>query len=103
MMKLLNHRLLRSWALALLGLAITACSSKTVSQNILHSSEMSSLRPDVSRHIDEITDAWIASGNAVGVAVEVSEGGRIVFARGFGQSNLQSNLPVTPETQFKDT
>ena len=97
----LRCRPLHSLMLALIGLAITACSSKTASQNILHSSEMSSLQPAVSRRIDEITDAWIASGNAVGVAVEVSEGGSVVFARGFGHCNLQNKLPVTPETQFR--
>jgi D-alanyl-D-alanine carboxypeptidase len=101
MTKAFRSRLLRSWSLALLVLAITACSSKSASKSILHSPEISSLQPAVSRRIDEITDDWIASGNAAGVAVEVSEGGRVVFARGFGERNLQRSLPVTPETQFR--
>ncbi len=35
-----------------------------------------------------------------GVAVGVVEGGRLVFARGFGHRNVDRRLPVTPDTLF---
>lgn len=94
------RRLIRSCALAVPGVFTGACSI-TAPEIIAHGAEMSSLPLGVSARIDDITDAWIASGKSVGVAVEVSQAGRVVFARGFGRRTLRDEAPVTTATQFR--
>lgn len=84
-----------------LGLFAAACSQHTPPGGAPRSDETTSLPPALNEQIDRTADAWIGSGKAVGVAVEVAQSGRVVFSRGYGRPTLESNQPVTPETQFR--
>src|SRR5260370_31548022 len=39
--------------------------------------------------------------NTPGAAVAVIVGDRVVFAKGFGVSNIETRTPVTPDTRFR--
>lgn len=39
--------------------------------------------------------------NAVGAAIAIIKGDRVVFAKGFGTANVETNAPITPETLFQ--
>ena len=39
--------------------------------------------------------------NAVGAAIAIVSGNRVVFAKGFGAANAETDAPVTPETLFQ--
>ena len=51
--------------------------------------------------IDKAAAAQLAAGKSVGLAVEVIQDGKVVFARGYGKANLEWNTPVTPDTVFR--
>lgn len=86
--------------LMLAGLMIAACSPARPT-DVAHSPEIALVTPVQAERINQVADAWVASGKAVGVAVEVSRGGQVVFARGFGRANLGSAAPVTTATAFR--
>ncbi len=46
--------------------------------------------------VEAILKAWNVPGAAVGIVSE----GKIVFLEGFGQRDVEKNLPVTPRTRF---
>ena len=50
--------------------------------------------------IDSIIRRNIADKHIIGVSVGIMQNGSIVFARGYGVANLQSQTPVTPTTMF---
>lgn len=85
----------------LAGSTVAAFSPASHPTPVVHSQEMSTLSPALAGRINEAGDAWIASGKSVGVAVEISRGGKVVFARGFGRAHLGSPAPVTPDTEFR--
>jgi CubicO group peptidase (beta-lactamase class C family) len=85
----------------LASLIASACSPDSDPTPIVHSPEISTVSYAQAQRIDHIADAWIASGKTVAVAVEVSRGGQVVFARGFGRANLDSAAPATPGTVFR--
>lgn len=87
--------------LMLAGLSAAACSPAGHPTPVAHSPGIVAVTPAQARRIDQAADAWIASGKAVGVAVEVSRGGQVVFARGFGRAALDSPAPPTPVTVFR--
>ena len=45
--------------------------------------------------------ATLAEQNLPGVSVAVGAGGEIAWAEGFGWANLENQVPVSPETQFR--
>jgi CubicO group peptidase (beta-lactamase class C family) len=45
-------------------------------------------------------DRLIADGVAPGLSVAVMKAGQLAFVRGFGQANLETSTPVTPESVF---
>jgi len=45
--------------------------------------------------IDAIAKAWVQAGNAAGVAVGAARDGEIIFARGYGYSNLDDRASGT--------
>jgi D-alanyl-D-alanine carboxypeptidase len=85
----------------LAGLTAAACSPANHPTIVVHSPEIATVTSAQAQRINQAADAWIASGKAVGVAVEVSRGGQVVFARGFGRASLDSASPVTPSTEFR--
>jgi CubicO group peptidase (beta-lactamase class C family) len=50
--------------------------------------------------IDSIIRRNIAEKHIIGVSVGIMQNGKIVFARGYGLANIQSQTPVTPATMF---
>ena len=50
------------------------------------------------RHVVRTT---LAEQNLPGVSVAVAAAGEMVWAEGFGWANLESKVPVTPETRFR--
>lgn len=51
--------------------------------------------------IDRAAAAQIASGKSTGLAVEIIQDGKVVFARGYGKANLEWDTPVTTDTVFR--
>jgi CubicO group peptidase (beta-lactamase class C family) len=50
--------------------------------------------------IDSIIRMNIAEKHIIGVSVGIMQNGKVVFARGYGVANIQSQTPVTPQTMF---
>jgi CubicO group peptidase (beta-lactamase class C family) len=78
-----------------------ACSQRTAPHETVFSAETSTLPPTVSEEINRSAGAWIGSGKALGVVVEASRSGRLIFARGYGRPTLDSKQSVTTRTQFR--
>ncbi len=51
--------------------------------------------------IDTIVRVAGVTADSPGVAVEIIEGGRVVFQKGYGLANLEDNKPITPQTTFE--
>ncbi len=83
-----RNRALRTTALGLVLFA-TACAQDTAPN------------PAIDASIDRAASAWVESGKAVGVVVEVAQAGHVLFARGYGKASLASPEPITPHTQFR--
>ena len=49
----------------------------------------------------QIMRARLAEQNLPGLSVAVGVGGEIVWAEGFGWADLETSVPVTPETRFR--
>src|SRR5690242_16824130 len=49
----------------------------------------------------QIVRAGLTEQNVPGLSVAVGVGGAIVWAEGFGWADLESKVPVAPETRFK--
>jgi D-alanyl-D-alanine carboxypeptidase len=58
------------------------------------------LTPALSDRIDQMAKAQVHAGRTPGLAVGIVEDGRIVYARGFGFSDLSKHVPMSPDTQF---
>jgi CubicO group peptidase (beta-lactamase class C family) len=54
----------------------------------------------LSDRIDEMAKAQIHAGRTPGLAIGILEDGRIVYARGYGFSDLGKHVPMSPDTQF---
>lgn len=61
---------------------------------------MSVTRP-VQARIDAVTKQEIESGQVAGAAIAVLKDGRLIFAKGYGRSNLELETPVTTKTVFR--
>src|SRR5688572_14266643 len=60
--------------------------------------------PEWSRAVErgqQIVRAGITDQNLPGVSVAVGAGSEIVWAEGFGWSNIDSRVPVAPNTRFR--
>ena len=84
-----------------LVLFATACSHDTVPREVLHSDVVAAVPVVVSDAINRTADAWVGSGKAVGVMIEVTRSGHVVFARGYGRAVLEGDEPITDRTQFR--
>ena len=51
--------------------------------------------------IDAYVKAEMARQKIPGVAVAVVKGGKVVVAKGYGLSNVELRVPVTPESVFQ--
>lgn len=60
-----------------------------------------SLRASTERAIDAAMNASVTSGWTAGGAVAVMHKGEVVFARGYGFANLETQTHVTPDTVFR--
>jgi CubicO group peptidase (beta-lactamase class C family) len=57
--------------------------------------------PKALASVDAMAAALIADGITPGLSLAVSRGGSIVYAKGFGAANLETNTPVTPDCVFR--
>ena len=89
--------------LALATLGLTACARAFTPdlQHIPASRLTSLLSQSLTDRIDDTAKQWIASGKSAGVAVEISQHGSPVFARGYGWKVLGTSAPVRPDTVFR--
>lgn len=56
------------------------------------------LPADIIQKIDNVFQSFTSS--SPGCAVAVSRNGKLVFQKGYGQANLEYNIPITPSTVF---
>lgn len=83
---------LKSIASAALSLALVACTVAKPSQVQLETQLQTSA--------EAIIEPWVLE-DAPGVAVAVSKGGEVIFARGAGIANLEHGEPITPDSVFQ--
>jgi CubicO group peptidase (beta-lactamase class C family) len=57
-------------------------------------------QPDPGVRVDSLFAAW-NSAESPGCAIGVSQNGRTVLARAYGEANLEHDIPNTPETVFE--
>jgi D-alanyl-D-alanine carboxypeptidase len=55
----------------------------------------------LTRLVDSAGTALVKEGKAPGIAVAVSRGGRIVYAKGFGYADIENKVAVTPASVFQ--
>ena len=60
-----------------------------------------SLRPETEHAIDRAMEASLESGWMAGGSVAVMRDGEVIFARGYGMANLETQTAATPETVFR--
>jgi CubicO group peptidase (beta-lactamase class C family) len=62
-------------------------------------------QPQSSKHdfgeLEKVALAELAETNTPGAAVGIVSGDRLIFARGFGVSNVETGAPVTPDMLFR--
>lgn len=58
------------------------------------------LPPEAITRIDALAQDAISSGRTAGLAIGIMVDGQVLFQRGYGLSNLETQTPVTPETVF---
>src|SRR5437870_10003925 len=51
--------------------------------------------------LEKVAIAELQEKNAAGAAVAVVSGDRVIFAKGFGLANVETDAPVTPDTLFQ--
>lgn len=57
--------------------------------------------PAAAALIERAATQQVASGKTTGLAIEVIQDGRVVFARSYGKANLEWNTPVSNDTVFR--
>lgn len=65
------------------------------------SSAVRQMPPQLRAKIDEAAKEEVASGRVAGAAVAVLSHGKLIFAKGYGRSNLELAAPVTTRTVFR--
>ena len=66
---------------------------------------VAAVRPGTAQHdgpgprVDALFASWTGPGTP-GCAVSVMRGGEVAFARGYGDANLEYDVPITPSTVF---
>lgn len=105
----------RGWILVAIGLLVVAIGGKwlfiSVAGQVLHPNPQAipSLThtdpsPEWSGAVDRarlIIRAGLAGQNLPGLSVAVGAGGGIVWAEGFGWADIETHVPVTPDTRFR--
>lgn len=51
--------------------------------------------------LEKTVEAELLEKNAVGAGVAIIKGDRVIFAKGFGKANAETNAPVTADTLFQ--
>src|SRR5262245_24767871 len=62
--------------------------------------QTSQSKPDVSE-LEKVVLAELTETNIPGAAIGIVSGDRLVFAKGFGVSNIETGAPVTPDMLFR--
>jgi D-alanyl-D-alanine carboxypeptidase len=57
--------------------------------------------PRLAAVADSLARVQLAAGTLPGLSVAIAQNGRVVFARGYGQANVETGTPATPETEYK--
>ena len=55
---------------------------------------------ELSHELDQLASDAMADWKVPGAALAVVQDGKVALVEGFGQRDLDANLPVTPATQF---
>ena len=53
------------------------------------------------RVFDEFMSAFVAENQIPGASLAISNGGKLVYARGFGFANVENAVPVEPDSLFR--
>ena len=59
-----------------------------------------SLDPEIVERIDAFGEAVLSCRNMVGMTISAVKGGQMVYSKGFGVIDQESQRPVTPDTLF---
>ena len=103
------------WILVPIGLLVVAVAGMrlymSVSRQLLHTNQQTipsvthaaptSKWSEVVERTRRIMKADLAAQNLPGLSVAVGVGGEIVWAEGFGWADIETRVPVTPDTTFR--
>ncbi|MFN8446165.1 MAG: serine hydrolase domain-containing protein [Caldilineaceae bacterium] len=90
------HRLLTT--LLLTALLLSAC--QPIQPVVIKHSPVSQLDSSTMNQIDTLVKTVLDKNQVPGAALGIVQGGELVYAKGFGVSELGSQTPVTPESVF---
>jgi D-alanyl-D-alanine carboxypeptidase len=85
--RLSSNRLMRLQTLVLIALIAPAATAQQAA------------RVDTAQ-IDSIIRRHVADKHIIGISVGIMQNGQVVFARGYGVADMQTQRPVTPTTMF---
>ncbi|HYI00460.1 serine hydrolase domain-containing protein [Hyalangium sp.] len=93
---------MRRWA-AVLALALASCTHDTAGTAPSRAAPVSAEAEWLDAETKAQIDALFAEhdrADTPGYAVGIIKDGRLVFAKGYGQANLDDQIPITPRTSF---
>jgi D-alanyl-D-alanine carboxypeptidase len=79
----------------------TGVALATLAVSVPASSATVAVTPSLGAQIDAATNGEVNSGRVAGAAVAVLRGQQVIFAKGYGRSNLELATPVTARTVFR--
>lgn len=74
-----------------LTVAISLCSNNSLAQEKVQGHEL----------VDLLLEDFLEQSKLPGISITVRQKGETVYAKGFGFANVESKLPMTPETQIR--
>jgi D-alanyl-D-alanine carboxypeptidase len=63
-------------------------------------SQTPSLPPALSGRVDQLAKDQVHAGRTPGIAIGIVDGGKLVYAQGFGFATIDKHVPITPDTEF---
>ena len=80
-------------------ITFSACKDAVTYENTAEIS-VTEISVDLEDSIDSVFDGWKDTSKP-GVAAGIIKDGKVIYLKGFGSANLETKIPITPQTQFQ--
>lgn len=84
-----------------LRLMTTAVLALLVTPRFSSSSSAADLAAEHATHIQQIISSLMKTHGVPGLSIAVGKGNELVYARGFGKSDLENSVPATADTRYR--